>query len=291
MRTALIVGGSGQIGAPLLQRLLASGWQVTALSRQPRPPQPGVQWLRGHLGKLPPLPVKVDAIFSCGPLDAFARWYGESRIETARVIAFGSTSVEAKRKSGDPHERDLVARLRGGEDTLLSAARMRGAAATLLRPTLVYGVGRDATLTRIAVLARRFHCFPLPHGACGLRQPVHVDDLAEAAWRAIDAGDTFGRGYDLPGGEILAYREMVARVLSALEPAPRLIELPLPAFQLAVRAARLTGRASGLGDSVLLRMRQDLVFDATPARRDLGYSPRGFDPVASMFEPPIAAAG
>ncbi|MDQ3268894.1 MAG: nucleoside-diphosphate sugar epimerase, partial [Pseudomonadota bacterium] len=233
MRAALIFGGSGQIGAPLLQRLLASGWQVTALSRQARRADPGLQWLHGDLGALPPLPARVDAIFSCGPLDAFARWYSDSRIDAARVIAFGSTSVQAKRESRDPRELDLVARLRGGEAALLSAARLRGAAATLLRPTLVYGAGRDATLSRIASLARRYRCFPLPRGACGLRQPVHVDDLAEAAWQAIDAAPAFGRGYDLPGGETLSYREMVARVLSVLHPVPRLIELPAPAFELA----------------------------------------------------------
>ncbi|MDQ3269895.1 MAG: nucleoside-diphosphate sugar epimerase, partial [Pseudomonadota bacterium] len=60
---------------------------------------------------------------------------------------------------------------------------------------------------------------------------------------------------------------------------------------LAVRAARLTGRASGLNDAALRRMREDLVFDAAPARRDLGYSPRRFEPDAAMFDPPPAAAG
>jgi hypothetical protein len=30
-------------------------------------------------------------------------------------------------------------------------------------------------------------------------------------------------------------------------------------------------------------MRDDLVFDATPAQRDFGYAPRPFQPTASMF--------
>ncbi len=283
MRTALIFGGSGQIGAPLLQRLLADGWQVGAVSRVSRPDQPNLQWLRGDLSRLPELPDRVDAIFSCGPLDAFARWYADSRIHAARVIAFGSTSIATKHDSRDPHERDLVARLRGGEDAVFAAARSRTTAATLLRPTLVYGAGRDATLTRIAALARRYRCFPLPSGAYGLRQPVHVDDLAQAAWQALDASAAFGRSYDLPGGETLTYRDMVARVLAALEPSPRLIELPGPLFQMMLQAARLAGRADGFGDAALQRMREDLVFDVAPAQRDLGYAPRRFLPDASMF--------
>lgn len=283
MRTALIFGGSGQIGMPLLLRLLQDGWQVRAVSRTDRPDAPGVQWLRGNLGQLPELPPRVDAIFSCGPLDAFARWYADSRIQAGRVIAFGSTSVVTKHDSRDPHERDLVARLRDGEDAVFAAAQTRDAAATLLRPTLVYGAGRDATLTRIAALARRYRCFPLPAGACGLRQPVHVDDLAQAARLAVDASTTAGRGYDLPGGETLTYRDMVARSLAALEPAPRLIELPGPVFQLVLKAARLAGRADGFGDAALQRMREDLLFDDAPARRDFGYAPRRFAPDAAML--------
>ena len=288
LRTALIFGGSGQIGTPLLQRLLHGRWQVTALSRAPQADAPGLHWLRGDLTTLPALPARVDAIFSCGPLDAFARWYAGSRIEAARVIAFGSTSVATKVDSRDLYERDLVARLRGGEEAVLAAALARDANATLLRPTLVYGAGRDATLTRIAALARSYRWFPLPRGASGLRQPVHVQDLADAAWRAIDAAPAFGRGYDLPGGETLAYREMVARVLAALQPSPRLVELPAPLFRLALLAARVGGRADSLGDAAVARMREDLVFDAAPAQRDFGYSARGFAPTAVMFEAPAA---
>ena len=288
MRTALIFGGSGQIGAPLLQRLLRGRWQVTALSREPRSDAPGLHWLRGDLSTLPALPARVDAIFSCGPLDAFARWYAGSSIEAARVIAFGSTSVATKGDSRDPHERDLVERLRGGEESLFAAALARDASATLLRPTLVYGAGRDATLTRIAALARSYRLFPLPRGASGLRQPVHVEDLADAAWRALDAAAASGRGYDLPGGETLAYREMVARVLAALQPSPRLVELPAPMFEVALLAARLAGRAGGFGDAAVARLREDLVFDAAPAQREFGYSARVFAPTAAMFEAPAA---
>lgn len=286
MRQALIFGGSGQIGRPLLQRLQRDGWEVTALSRQPQRDEAGVRWLRGDLATLPELPAQVDAIFSCGPLDAFARWHASpASVASARVIAFGSTSVTVKQASADAAERDLARRLHDAESTLFATAQSRGAAATLLRPTLVYGAGRDATLTRIASLARRFGWFPLPRGACGLRQPVHVDDLADAVMQAIDSTTSFGHAYALPGGETLPYREMVARVLDVLRPPPKLLEVPAPLFAIAAQAARITGRASSLGDAAVQRMRDDLVFDAVPAQRDLGYAPRAFTPDAAMFLP------
>jgi nucleoside-diphosphate-sugar epimerase len=286
VRSALVFGGTGQIGVPLLQRLRAAGWEVTALSRRPPGETPGLRWLEGRFDHMPLLPERFDAIISCGPLDRFARWYALGQVAAPRVVAFGSTSLETKRESADPAERDLVRRLGEGERTVFASAEGRGAAATLLRPTLVYGAGRDASLTRIAALARRGGVFPLPRGADGLRQPVHVDDLADAALACLERPASHGRAYALPGGETLAYRDMVGRVLACLQPPARVVELPAPLFAFALRLAQLTGRARGLGEAAVGRMREDLVFDAGPAARDLGYAPRPFRPEPAMFAQP-----
>lgn len=284
MRRALVFGGSGQIGASLLIRLQAAQWDVMAVSRDPQRASAGVQWLRGDLSGVDRLPDSVDAIFSCGPLDHFGRWYATSMLDAARVVAFGSTSVDVKASSIDPAERDLARRLAEGERDVFAAAATRGAGATVLRPTLVYGVGRDQTLTRIAMMARRWGWVPLPRDARGLRQPVHVDDLSVAALAACDAIAAHGHAYALAGGETLPYREMVARVLAVLEPPAGLIEVPAPLFHAAAWSLRLLGRA-GLGEAVVARLRSDLVFDVAPAARDFGYTPRAFRPTADMFRP------
>lgn len=283
MRNALVFGASGQIGVPLLDLLGDGGWRVVALSRSERSDLPGLQWLQGDFGHVPPLPREVDAVFSCGPLDLFASWYAKAGIDAGRVVAFGSTSVDVKRGSSDAGERDVAARLRAGEHALFEASAARGANATVLRPTLVYGAGRDGTLSRIAALARRFGRFPLPRGATGLRQPVHVDDLAAAAFAAVGTQASHGLAYALPGGETLTYREMVVRLLAVLQPRPELLELPSPLFNLALVAARAAGQAQGFGEAAVARMRSDLVFDAAPAARDFGYAPRRFQPTAEMF--------
>src|SRR5690606_2070601 len=180
----------------------------------------------------------------------------------ARVVAFGSTSVEVKQASADDAERDVARRLREAEAQLFATASARGIGATVLRPTLVYGAGRDATLTRIASLAQRLHGFALPADATGLRQPVHVDDLADAAMACLGATDAHAKAYALPGGEALAYREMVRRVLATLPSRPRLVVLPPPLFRALLAPARLAGLAAGFNDAALARMRDDLVFDS-----------------------------
>lgn len=275
-RTALVFGASGQIGEALLARLAGGGWQVFAVSRVPRPPAGGVTWLTGEFANVGGLPAAVDVVFSTGPLDGFAQWYARGQVATRRVVAFGSTSLDTKQASADAYERDIVARLQAAERLVFDTASANGAAATLLRPTLVYGAGRDQTLARIAAMGRRMGFFVLPRGANGKRQPVHVDDLAHAALAVVDVPATDGKAYALPGGETLAYRDMVVRTLAALDPPARLWEVPMPVFRTALWLARKAGMMRGLTDDAVARMREDLTFDASPALHDFGYAPRSF---------------
>ncbi len=283
-RRALVFGGSGQIGRPLLSRLVKAGWQVDAVSRAAQQAVDGVRWLRGDLTGAAGLSDGYDAIVSAGPLDHFARWYAASTLACPRVVAFGSTSVEVKQASMDAGERDLAARLQAGEDAVFAAARARESRATLLRPTLVYGAGADRSLTRIVSLARRWGRVSLPRSAIGLRQPVHVDDLADAAIACIDCEASHGRAFALPGGEAVTYREMVTRVLATQSPPPALHALPSPVFDVLLGVAHALGIATDFNSAALQRMRQDLAFDATPARDAFGYAPRSFTPDARMFE-------
>ena len=96
MKTALVFGASGQLGAPLLERLNDAGWRVFAVSRQSHSDAPGRHWLGGDLAGVRGLPDAVDAIFSCGPLDLFARWHAQATIRAPRIVAFGSTSAATK---------------------------------------------------------------------------------------------------------------------------------------------------------------------------------------------------
>lgn len=282
--SALVLGARGQIGRALLPRLSGAGWNLHLAGREPLSSGENSNWHRLDLfadeDRLP----ATDVVFSLGPLDAFAAWFARSARRPDVLVAFGSTSVHSKQDSPDRAERALAARLREAESTLRQACERRGTRVVLLRPTLVYGAGLDRNLTRIATLAARRGFFLLPRGAVGLRQPVHVDDLAAAAWQCATASVALATAYDLPGGETLAYREMVARVLASLDPPPKLIEMPSSPLRAALWCAHRVGLMGDAGAGVWARLTTDLVFDAQPARRDFGYAPRKFEPRAAMFD-------
>ena len=142
----------------------------------------------------------------------------------------------------------------------------------------MYGRGRDRNLTPLVERARRWRCLPLPANATGLRQPVHVDDVAAAVLACLDHGlTTAGRAFDLPGGETLPFDRMLERALAAQAPGARLLRLPRGLFALAARLASALGRPVA-GGGVLARLSADQVADPGPARAAFGYHARRFRP-------------
>lgn len=278
--TVLVFGGSSQIGHFLLPRVLAGGELVLALSRHPRPPQAGVNWLLGALpADVPALP-PLSAIISFGPLQGLADWLAQvSLSEAPRVIAISSMSAETKRDSSLPAEREISRQLRDGESALAAACARHGCAWTVLRPTLVYGAGLDKSLTPFARSAMRTRLFPLPSGR-GLRQPVHADDIAQAVLAALECPASAGRVLPIGGGERLSASEMFARVRRSLACAT--VPLPLPAWLL-----RLGQHALPPLRGPLSRLHADLVADNGELQRVLGINPRPFHPEPSMWMPPV----
>ncbi|MEP6881771.1 MAG: NAD-dependent epimerase/dehydratase family protein [Dokdonella sp.] len=285
MRRALVIGASGQIGQSLIPHLLERGDYVFALSRRDRTSRSAnLEWIRGELfAAMPGIP-EVDVIFSLGPLNGFAQWLANARsIGSPRVVAIGSMSAESKHESNDPAERELAQTLRRAEKQLAEAAEAKGIIWTLLRPTMIYGGGRDRNLTPLARFGARTHLFPKLFGATGLRQPVHVDDLALACLAAAALDAASRRSFDLGGGERLEFSMMLDRVRASLGTLVIPLPIPLVAARAVWAIALLNHRWRGVGLGAISRLRADLVANDDAARSLLNWSPRGFRPEAATW--------
>ena len=274
MGRSLVFGLSGQVGAALLAQGDRRLFELLAVSREAQPSHPGVEWRTGTLENCAEPPPDCPRILSLGPLHAFSEWVLRARPKVARIVALGSTGRLHKRDSPSAAERADAQRLQEAEDALLEFGRAAGVAVTVLRPSLLYGNGRDRSLTPLAARARRSRWLPWPKSATGLREPVHVDDVARALLACLDAEDSHGRGFDLPGGEALGFDAMVERMLSRHAPGARLLRLPDAFFR---AGAGLAGKSEG-AKGWLWRARRDQLADATPARECFGYAPRAFEP-------------
>lgn len=284
----LVLGGSGLVGAHLVRALAAAGVEVHATTRAQAPPPDLAALARWHCGPgfalehgdgpWPDLPMLASA----GPLAPLPAWL--QRIappRLRRLVALGSTSEAGKRDSPDPAERALAVRLLQAQAGLAAACERRGIAWTLLRPTLIWGDGRDRNLSRLAAIARCWRWLPLPTGARGGRQPIHARQVAAALAAGLACREAAGRVLDLPGAETLPYREMARRVAAAVAPPGRVVALP--GLVWTARAAAVLGLARRDLAAALARCRDDLVFDRAPARELLGLADEPFRPAAEDF--------
>jgi len=284
-RPAIVLGAGSQIAPFVSQHLAAAGFNGRSLSRTPPPATPTLDpafpWHSHDLSASSGSSASDDWqpepgswVIATVPLwllpDALEQWP-----QVAGVIAFSSTSTATKADSTDPAEQALAQRLHDSEQRVLAFCTQQQIPCTLLRPTLIYGSGRDRNISAIAGVIKRFGFFPIASPGTGLRQPVHADDLATAAIACIDNPRATGRTFELPGGETLSYRDMVARVFTALGKRPRIPTLPLPLLRTGLKLASriLPGHYS---PALFERMNQDLAFDITPAAEALDYQPRDF---------------
>jgi len=294
-QTVCVTGASSQLGVFLLPRLRAAGFGVLAVSRAaPRdgweaPADEYVQWLHpdglfeGAVSGRLAGPLKH--LVSCGPL-TLAHEIVLHHGNLQRVIAFSSSSVWSKVDSRDARERHQMTALVRQEQDLTNACSERDLPLLLLRPTLIYGCGRDRNVSYLATLARRLGVVPLAGRATGLRQPVHADDLAGLCVRALTAAEPIELTSEACGGSTLSYRDMVEKASAAAPGRHRLVTLPVGLMGAALwLVSRLPGWR-GLSPAMAGRQNRDLVFDDSDLRELLGWSPRPFEPTAADFEVP-----
>lgn len=279
-RKVLVTGASSLIGDYLLPELASAGFEVHALSRKPpaRARLPLVHWHKANIAKERlEDSYGADALIHLAPL-----WTLPPLIEplaargVRRIIAFGSTSLFTKNQSSYEKERQMALDLKDSEDKLAELCARHGIAWTVFRPTLVYRLGRDKNVTTIAGFLRRFGFFPLVGDGHGLRQPVHAEDLAVACKHALDNPLSFGKAYNLSGGETLTYREMVLRISEKLGRPARIITIPLSAFRVFLRGLSWLPIYRHLTPEMANRINLNMCFDHAEASRDLGFAPRHF---------------
>ncbi|MFW0777134.1 MAG: glycosyltransferase [Rickettsiales bacterium] len=278
-KTVLVTGATSQVGLCVVRRMIASGAAVLAISRNNPIPfaHENLRWIKGDLtdSRLHLDGYLVDVVVHCAPL-----WHLPPTLEllkdaeVQRVIAFGSTSVFGKMLSKNRHEQALVEKLSRAESEIEERCDELKMDWTILRPTMIYGVGLDVGITTLAQLIKFLSFFPIYPPAFGRRQPVHADDLAIAALKVINNETTYRKSYNVSGGEVLTYREMLEDLFKVCGKKLRIEENTMLPFLLDV-VGRLTGKRHINGE-IARRMNDDLVFFHDDAKRDFAYAPRRF---------------
>ena len=276
-----VLGATSFIEECLLPLLVEDGYDVVAFSRRKslvrqEPANRGIIWRLlpiTHSHDIEP----ITKWICLAPISVLPNYFSFLSLSGAKhIVVVSSTSRFTKELSFDPAEQCLAAKIIESEESLINWAEKNQVIWTILRPTLVYGLGRDKNVNVIARFIQRFDFFPLLGEARGLRQPVHAQDVALCCKAALNAEKAFNRAYNISGGEILTYREMGGRVFSAIGKKPRFVIFPFWIFRIAVFCLRVLPSFRRWSPARAERMNSVLVFDHQDASRDLDFFPRPF---------------
>lgn len=277
-----LLGATSLVGQCLLRQLVHNDYHITAFSRRLfTENHPQIIWRQLDKNDYfsDPTENKSISLWLC----AAPIWILPEHFDlllaygVRRIVVLSSTSRFTKNSSTDSKEREIAMQLIKSEEKVQAWMTVHRIEWIFLRPTMIYGYGRDKNITEIMHFIRRFGFFPLLGSAQGLRQPIHAEDVAAACLKALSTLSLANRSYNLGGGEILTYRAMVNRIFAALHQPQRILTIPLWLFQGAAWGIRWLPRYRHWTSAMAERMNQNLNFDCSDLQQDLNFFPRAFE--------------
>lgn len=278
-RRVLLTGATSQVGLFTLRRLLNAGADVVAISRDEAPPftHARLQWMQGDLTTINTdlAAIHADALVHCAPitlLPPLLKLLDNAGMQ--RIIAFTTTAAFTRIITGNRYERRRVEQLKAAESEFESVCTERRVPWTVFRLTMTYGAGLDESISWIADFIKRYGFFPVYPPAQGRRHPVHADDAAQAVIQAFANPASYNKAYNLSGGEVMPFREVLERCFRACHRKTRIIRSTALPFALDLAGWLL--HKKHISAEAAYRMNDDQIFFHDPAHTDFGYAPRPF---------------
>lgn len=299
-----IFGGSGFVGRYIAQRMAKEGWRVRVAVRHPN----DALFVKtyGTVGQVEPLACNIrddasvrsvlrgaDAVVNCVGIlnrsgrNTFDSVQSEGADRIARLAAEQGvgTMVHVSAIGADPASDSDYARSKAEGEAAVVAAFP---SAVILRPSIIFGT-EDGFFNRFAGMSRLGPILPVV-GASTRFQPVHVDDVAQAAVKGV-LGQAAPGIYELGGPDVDTFRGLMDRMLKVIH--RRRLVLNVPFF-----LARIMGFSFDMLQAVTLglienkmitrdqvrNLRHDnVVADGARGFADLGIAPVAMDSVLPEY--------
>src|SRR5688572_4606214 len=248
--TDLVTGAFSYSGSRIAELLIESGREVRTLTHHPDREHP----LRARVQASPyrfddpaALARSLEGITTL--YNTYWVRFERGRTTFANAVANSRALFEAARRAGvarivhvsiaNPSIDSPLSYSRG-KALVEQALATAGVPYAIVRPTFLFGGGRDILANNIAWILRRMPVFVAPGDGRYLVQPIHVDDLACICLRAAH-----GRGgaiMDAAGPDTMSFEELVRAIRAAVGRRTPILHTPPAAMAALARALGLVVR-------------------------------------------------
>jgi uncharacterized protein YbjT (DUF2867 family) len=291
MKTVTVFGGTGFLGRHIVSRLNSEGIAVRVATRHGEPSRYEVR-----RRDIPVLAITADirrpeslgaALEGAeGAVNAVSAYVEKGDVSYEGVHLHGAAHVAmacAKHEvsslihisgiGANPASPSRYISMRGRGEAAVRQAFPR---AVILRPSVMFG-SEDAFLNSLARIVRLSPAVPLIGAGNTRLQPIHVDDVAEAAWRTFRDPSMAGRVFELGGPEALSLRQIIERILAGMDRRRLLLPIPFPLARLVARFAETLPAAPLTLAQVELLEDDNVPAPGMPGARELGIQPQPLD--------------
>lgn len=274
-KRVLVTGATGFTGSYTVPMLLEDNWEVVCFVRPSSDrrflPASRVSFIEGCLedpNSLTKALEGCDAIVNIASLgfghaDGIVEAIEKSQVK--RAVFVSTTALLTKLNAPSKAVRK-AAEEKIGQSSLDY---------TILRPTMIYGSGRDRNICRLVRYLSRFPILPVFGSGRFLLQPIYVGDVAQAIVKSLAESAAFRKTYNISGGSELTYLDLVDTVGRLLGRRVWKLHLPhriiIAVLKLAEKVVTLPIKAEQIQ-----RLNEHKNFSFEDAQRDFGYSPRSF---------------
>ena len=312
---ALITGASGLVGSYVAERMLADGWGVRALVRDPS----RAGWLRERGVDLRPGDILSTTAFTTaaaecdvivhsaaavvvrGGWEAYrvpnlegtrnaidaAERVGARLVQVSSVAVYGAearydvaggTCTEDAPLHPLPREAYYARSKRESEAMVMEAHVAGRIRATAVRPDVIYGV-RDRQFVPRVAKALRLGLVPLIGGGSSTLAVVHAANVADGIVRAARLDAALGRAYNLANDFDVTVAEFIRLAAQGL--GRRVVTFPVPVTiaRVGVRAAAVAaGLVFGPSAGVMARSAVNFLTRDNPFSSERARRELGWDP-------------
>jgi uncharacterized protein YbjT (DUF2867 family) len=289
-RAVVVFGGTGFLGRRVVRHLLDHGFAVRVASRQPErgtaafgEAVPALEFRKADIADTPSTQSALAGAFAAVNavslyVERSGRTFRSVHVDGAARLAESArrggvarlvhvSGIGADRRSPSPYIRS-----RGeGED----AVRAAFADATIVRPAVMFAPD-DAFLAPLARVLRRAPAVPLFGRGATRLQPAHVDDVAEAIVRAVDAPPTEPI-CELGGARTFTYAELLRMIAARLGKHPILFPVPFAVWRMVGLAAETLPSPPITRNQVELMMIDTIVSPGRTGFHSFGIEPRAIE--------------
>ncbi len=299
-----IYGGSGFVGRYIARRMAKAGWRVRVAVR--RPNEAIFVKPYGVVGQVEPVLCNIrddasvetvmagaDAVVNCVGIlleegkNKFDTVQADGAARIARLAAKNGISkmVHVSAIGADADSDSDYARTKAlGEAGILEHMPQ----AVILRPSIVFGP-EDQFFNRFAAMTKLGPVLPVV-GAGTKFQPVYVDDVAQAAEKAL-TGSVAPGVYALGGPEALSFRDLMEKMLATIHRRRLVLNVPFFAARimafgfdmLQVLSAGLLPNRMVTRDQVRNLARNNVVGPDDKGFAELGISPTAMEAVLPEY--------